>query len=246
MALQPGRAGAALSALGQQLPRPDALLVISPHWDTPAARVSAAPRPETIHDFFGFPPQLYELRYAAPGAPQLAQRVQRLLNDAEIDCDVDPGRGLDHGAWSPLRFLYPSADLPVTQLSLQSGLSPAQQYRIGQALAPLTEENVLIVGSGSMTHNLGEFRGNRFESDAAPYVLEFQTWFADQLAARDREALLNYRTRAPHARRAHPQDDHLLPLYIALGAAGEDATAERCVDEVVYGILAMDTYVFRH
>lgn len=246
MALQPGQAGTALQALGRRLPRPRALLVISPHWDTPAARVSSAPMPETIHDFYGFPPPLYELRYPAPGAPELAAKVRERLDAAGIGCELDPGRGLDHGAWSPLRFLYPQADIPVTQLSLQSDLPPARQYAIGQALRPLTSEGVLIVGSGSMTHNLGEFRGNRFDSPPLPYVQEFQAWFAVQLAQGDLPALLDYRKRAPHAQRAHPADDHLMPLYVALGAAGESPRAERVVDEVVYGMLAMDTYLFAH
>lgn len=244
MALQPGQAGPALRALGQRLPRPRALLVISPHWDTPEARVSGASAPETIHDFYGFPAPLYELRYAAPGAPELAQRVRALLAAASIRCEVDAVRGLDHGAWSPLRFLYPEADLPVTQLSLQSNLTPTRQRDIGAALRALTQDGVLIIGSGSMTHNLSEFRGNHLDSPPLPYVLEFQSWFAARLAQGDMQALLDYRERAPHARRAHPSDDHLLPLYVALGAAGDSPRAERVIDEVVYGMLAMDAYVF--
>lgn len=244
MALQPGKAGAALRALGERLPRPASLLVISPHWDTPKARVSSVGSPATIHDFYGFPAPLYELRYPAPGAPDLARRVSALLTGAGIECELDPERGLDHGAWSPLRFIYPDAGIPVTQLSLQSGLAPAQQYRIGAALAPLTGENVLIIGSGSMTHNLGEFRGSRYGDEPMPYVREFQEWFATRLAAGELEALLDYRRQAPHAVRAHPEDDHLLPLYVALGAAGSKAKSERLVDEVTYGFLAMDAYLF--
>jgi len=244
MALEPGRAGAVLSAWGKQVQRPRAILVISPHWDTPSAVISAANRPETIHDFFGFPAPLYELRYPAPGAPDLAARAAALLQSAGIPCTVDPERGLDHGAWSPLRFLFPDANIPVTQLSLQSQLDPSAQYRIGQALAPLAQENVLIIGSGSMTHNLSEFRGNRFDSVPLPYVTEFQNWFAQRIAARDVNALLEYRKQAPHALRAHPTDDHLLPLFIAMGAAENYSTAERLVDEVTYGMLAMDAYAF--
>lgn len=244
MALEPGLAGPALSRLGARLPRPEAILIISPHWDTPSAVVSGVERPQTIHDFFGFPAPLYELRYPAPGAPALARRVEQLLNGAGITCAIDSERGLDHGAWSPLRFLYPRADVPVTQLSLQSQRDPHYQHQVGRALRGLREENVLILGSGSMTHNLGEFRGNRFDSAPQPYVKAFQNWFAEKLAAGERDTLLDYRAQAPSAQRAHPSDDHLLPLYVALGAADDHVVPERLVDEVVYGMLAMDAYLF--
>lgn len=245
MALQPGLAGPALADLGKRLPRPSAILMISPHWDTPEATVSTASTPDTIHDFYGFPAPLYAIRYPAPGAPALAQRVAELLQGAGISCDLDAHRGLDHGAWSPLRFMYPAADIPVTQLSLQSHKPPSDQYRIGQALAPLARENILIIGSGSMTHNLSEFRGNPMNSPPEPYVLAFQQWFAEHLAQQDTDALLEYRSRAPHAVRAHPADDHLLPLYVAMGAGGDWKTASRVVDEVTYGMLAMDAYQFQ-
>ena len=244
MALEPGKAGAALGVLGKRLVRPASILIVSPHWDTPSATVSTAGHPQTIHDFSGFPAPLYELRYPAPGAPALARRVAELLQTAGISCATDPARGLDHGAWSPLRFLFPEADIPVTQLSLQSQRDPRYQFDVGRALAPLSEENVLIIGSGSMTHNLGEFRGKRFDSAPQPYVTEFQDWFAGRIAARNMDELLNYRKQAPHAVRAHPEDDHLLPLFVALGAMRDFSQAERLVSEVTYGILAMDAYLF--
>lgn len=244
MALEPGRAGQALADLGRRMPRPDAILIISPHWDTPTATVSTVAHPATIHDFYGFPAPLYELRYPAPGAPALATRVKHLLDAGGIPCALDPQRGLDHGAWSPLRFIYPSADVPITQLSLQSHRDPQYQFDVGRALRALRNENVLIIGSGSMTHNLGEFRGNRFDSPPMPYVQAFQAWFAEKLASGATEDLLDYRSRAPHALRAHPADDHLLPLYITLGAADDGAIPERIVDEVIYGMLAMDAYLF--
>ncbi len=244
MALEPGKAGAALGALGKGLLRPSSILIISPHWDTPSAEVSTVEHPETIHDFFGFPAPLYELRYPAPGAPELARRAAALLQSAGKSCASDPARGLDHGAWSPLRFMFPEADVPVTQLSLQSQRGPRYQFEVGQALAPLCDENVLIIGSGSMTHNLGEFRGKRFDSTPEPYVTEFQDWFARQIGARNIDELLDYRQHAPHAVRAHPADDHLLPLFVALGAKPGFHEAERLVTEVTYGILAMDAYLF--
>jgi 4,5-DOPA dioxygenase extradiol len=250
MALEPGQAGQVLATLGHQLAAqpatpPVAILIISPHWDTASARVGSAAHPETIHDFFGFPQALYELQYPAPGAPTLATRVRELLESVDIACEIDPARGLDHGAWSPMRFMFPDANIPVTQLSLQSRMSPAHQFNIGRALAPLREENVLIIGSGSMTHNLSEFRGNRLDSPALPYVTEFAEWFAQKIEERDLESLLDYRRRAPHAVRAHPADDHLLPIFIALGAADVVWQSQRLVQEVMYGMLAMDTYRFQ-
>ncbi|MFN0315443.1 MAG: dioxygenase [Burkholderiales bacterium] len=244
MALEPGKAGAALSALGKRLQRPSSILIISPHWDTPSAVVSSAGQPETIHDFHGFPAPLYELRYPAPGAPALARRVSALLQAAGIACTSDPARGLDHGAWSPLRFLFPEADIPVTQLSLQSQREPGYQLGVGKALAPLRDENVLVIGSGSMTHNLSEFRGKRFDSPPQPYVTQFQEWFARRIGARQMDELLDYRQRAPNAQRAHPEDEHLLPLFIAMGANGESGEVEHLVNEVIYGMLAMDAYIF--
>ncbi|MSQ59122.1 MAG: dioxygenase [Betaproteobacteria bacterium] len=244
MALEPGAAGAALSALGKRLPRPSSILIISPHWDSPSAVVSSAVRPQTIHDFHGFPAPLYELRYPASGAPAMAQRVTELLQAAGIPCASDPMRGLDHGAWSPLRFLFPEADIPAAQLSLQSQRDPSYQVHVGRALAPLRDENVLIIGSGSMTHNLSEFRGKRFDSPPQPYVTEFQEWFARRIGARNLEELMDYRRLAPNAARAHPEDEHLLPLFIAMGANGESRQVERLVDEVIYGMLAMDAYIF--
>lgn len=244
MAIEPGAAGAALAGLGQRLARPAALLVVSAHWETSAPAVSGAEHPDTVHDFGGFPRTLYTLQYAAPGAPALAERTRRLLDAAGFPTTVDPRRGLDHGAWVPLRHLYPDADVPVTQLSIQPRLSPAHHYRVGEALRPLLDEGVLIVASGSLTHNLHEFR-DRSGSGSAPYVREFQDWVQHAIEAKDLAALLDYRRLAPHAVRAHPTDEHLLPLFVALGAGGLCGTVMRLTDEVRYGMLAMDAYVFQ-
>jgi 4,5-DOPA dioxygenase extradiol len=244
MALDPGEAGAALARLGRDLPRPSSILVVSAHWETRAPAVSTAKHPETIHDFGGFPRALFEMRYPAPGAPQLGERVKRLLDDAGMPTAIDPQRGLDHGAWVPLRFLYPDADVPVTQLSIQPHLSPVHHYRMGEALRPLLDEGVLVLASGSLTHNLHEYRG-RIDSAAQPYVRELQDWFNRTIAAKDVAALLDYRKLAPHAVRAHPTDEHLLPIFTALGAGGVCGKATRVTDEVQYGMLAMDTYVFQ-
>jgi len=241
MALQPGAAGEALRRLGRRLPRPSAILMVSAHWETQSPSLSTATQPETIHDFFGFPAPLYQLSYLAPGAPALAQRAAGLLRDAGIAAHLDPGRGLDHGAWVPLRYLYPEADVPVTQLSIQPQLSPLHHYRIGEALRPLTQEGVLIVASGSLTHNLSEFRMRG--EQVSPYVKDFQAWVFEALDKHDVCALIDYRTLAPDAVRAHPTDEHFLPLFVALGAAGT-TSVHRYTDEVTFGVIAMDGYVF--
>jgi 4,5-DOPA dioxygenase extradiol len=243
MALEPGRAGAALARLGRDLPRPKAILVVSAHWETVSPAVSAAPRPETIHDFGGFPRALYELQYPAPGAPALGAWVKALLDAAGLPTALDAARGLDHGAWVPLRYLYPDADVPVTQLSIQPDRSPLHHYRMGEALRPLLDDGVLILASGSLTHNLQEWRGRTGDAPRE-YVAEFQGWVDRTINQRDIAALLDYRRLAPHAARAHPTDEHWLPIYVALGAGGLCGRVERLTDEVTYGMLAMDAYVF--
>ena len=157
---------------------------------------------------------------------------------------LDPRQGLDHGAWVPLRLLYPEADIPVVPLSIQPMLGPRHQYDVGRALAPLRNEGVLVIGSGSITHNLHDFRAGFSEEHEAPYVRPFIGWIEQALAAGDVDALLDYRRQAPFAERAHPTDEHLLPLFVALGAAGERARAERIDAGIDLGFLAMDAYRF--
>ena len=242
LAIEPGNTGAALAALGRRLPRPKAILMVSAHWETAAPMVSTAQTPETIHDFFGFPEPLYRIRYAAPGAPELAHRARDLLDAAGLRTGLDGARGLDHGAWVPLLHMYPGQDVPVTQLSIQPTLSPVHHYQLGEAVRALTEDGVLVIGSGSLTHNLSEFRAR--PGEVAPYVREFQDWAQKAIAAKDVAALLDYRRLAPHAERAHPTEEHLLPLFVALGAAGACGTGHRLIDEVTYGVIAMDAYLF--
>jgi len=244
LALEPGRTGAALTALGQELPRPAAILMVSAHWETARPTASTAPRPETIHDFGGFPDELYRMAYPAPGAPDVARRAKALLDTAGIAADIDPGRGLDHGAWVPLKFLYPAADLPVTQLSIQPRLGPQHHYRVGEALRALCDAGVLIIASGSLTHNLYELRMSAAKPTAEPYALAFQQWVFQAINANDIAALLDYRRAAPQAVRAHPTDEHFLPLFVALGAARSSISSRRINDEITFGALAMDAYVF--
>jgi 4,5-DOPA dioxygenase extradiol len=238
-------ARAFLQQLGGALARPAAILVISAHWETAVPTVSAVDRNETIHDFGGFPRALYEMRYPAPGSPSLAARVVDLLRAGGLDCKIDRGRGLDHGAWVPLRLMYPQADIPVLQLSLQPHLGPAHHLLVGRALAPLRQDGILIIGSGSFTHDLSEFRGHGPNDPAPDWVDGFAAWFHAALTRNETDALLDYRRRAPFASKNHPTEEHLLPLYAALGAAGENAQAERLHASATYSVLRMDVYAFR-
>ena len=230
--------------IGQKLPEPTAILVISAHWEARQPTVSLSGAPETIHDFAGFSPALYRIQYPAPGAPALAERVAALLSGAGLAADLHPSRGLDHGAWVPLSAMYPQATVPVTQLSLIRNGSAAQHVAVGQALAPLREEGVLIVASGAITHNFGWIDWQATGDQAPlPQARTFTDWVAAQLNAHDASALLAYRS-APHGAEAHPSEDHFLPLFVALGAAGDDVP-QRYQPQFAYGGLAMDAYVWR-
>lgn len=213
---------------------------MSPHWMERGATVMTGARPATWHDFGGFPPALYTLQYPAASDPALAGRVLDLLRQAGIAAQGDAERPFDHGAWVPLMHLFPQADLPVVQVALPAGAGPAEVHAMGAALHGLRAQGVLVVGSGSMTHNLREFFGGGREP--APYVVEFGRWIEAAVERSDLPALLDYRRRAPHAQRAHPTEDHFLPLFFALGAAGEGWGAEYLSREVMYGMLAMDAF----
>lgn len=244
-AMHPGEAGAALAQLGQDLPGIRAVLLVSAHWDSDIPTLSVASRPQTIHDFQGFPQALYSIRYPATGAVAFAMEARTLLEEAGFPVKLDPGRGLDHGAWIPLRLMFPEADVPVFTLSLQSHLGPEHHYRLGLALAPLRQAGVLIVGSGNLTHNLMHFGMLRGASQAPEYVGQFQDWIRARLAEGDTDALLAYRSQAPGAALAHPTDEHLLPLYVAMGAAGPAYAAEQIYSGIEHNMLAMDAYAFQ-
>lgn len=245
-ALHPGAAGAALSHIAAALPRPRAVIIVSAHWDTAEPTVGCAERPETIHDYWGFPPQLYSIRYPATGDKEAASEVLAALRQAGFAAGGDNGRGLDHGAWIPLRLMFPQADVPVIPLSIQAAQGPAHHLAVGAALAPLATRGFLVVASGNLTHNLGDFQTASMSGGAVPlaYVREFPDWIWQRLQAADVPALLDYRRLAPAAVRAHPRDEHLLPLYVALGAAGAGARAERCHAGVDDFVIAMDAFVF--
>ena len=242
--LEPGATGAAWQQLGAQLPRPSAILVVSAHWGTRIPTVSLAVHPETIHDFSGFPEALYNLRYSAPGAPEVAQAAAFALQQAGIPVQVDEAHGLDHGAWIPLSFMFPQADIPVAQLSMQPEQNPAWHAALGRALRPLREQGVLIVGSGAITHNLRAVFKHQPGKPVPEWVTEFCDWFAARIAAGDLPALIEYRSRAPHAAQNHPTDEHLLPLFVALGAANHIDSARHLNRVMTFGLLAMDAWVF--
>ncbi|MDL5367684.1 class III extradiol ring-cleavage dioxygenase [Xanthomonas sp. NCPPB 2654] len=243
-ALHPGLVGARLAELAATLPRPRAIVVASAHWLGRRPLVGGAAQPQTIHDFGGFPRELHEMQYPAPGAPALAREVAERLDRAGLQPHLDDRRGLDHGVWVPLSLLYPLADIPVVPLSIQPELGPAHQLALGRALAPLREDGVLLVGSGSITHNLHDF-GRYADGKDAPYVRPFIGWVEQALAREDLPALLDYRRQAPFAERAHPTDEHWLPIYFAMGAAGEGGLGAQRIDAGIdAGMIAMDLYRF--
>jgi 4,5-DOPA dioxygenase extradiol len=244
-ALRPGAAGAALRAVAAALPAPRAIVIVSAHWDTAVPTVGFAQRLETIHDFWGFPDELYAIRYPATGCREVATEVVAAIRDAGLAVAQNAERGLDHGAWVPLRLMFPDADVPVIPLSLQSHGGPQQAYRLGQALAPLAAKGILVIASGNVTHNLRDYQMAARNGGQTPaYVREFSEWLAARIAAHDMPALLDYRRQAPGAVQSHPSDEHLLPLYVALGAAGDQALAQRFHSGIDDYVIAMDAYAF--
>ncbi|MEW6612858.1 MAG: dioxygenase [Pseudomonadota bacterium] len=239
LALQGGPAVGAWRDLAAALPRPRAILVASAHWLHPRPALGAADAPAAIHDFGGFPAALHALRYAPPGDPELAARLA-----ARLGAELDPARGLDHGAWVPLRAMYPAADIPVLPLALQPQQGPRHHFELGRALAGLGEAGILLLASGSLTHNLADIVWGAGQAAAPDYVRAFQGWMHERLLARDLDSLLDYRRQAPGAARAHPTEEHLLPLFVALGAAWERGGVQRRYAGISEGALAMDLYVF--
>jgi len=229
-----------LRGLFQTIPIPRAILAISAHWLTAEPTVSTTPQPETIYDFGGFPPHLSKLVYSAPGNPDLAAQVARRLRQTGFSARLNASRGFDHGVWTPLILADPEGKIPVTQLSVQPQESPAYHLRLGQALAPLREQGVLILGSGAVTHNLWAF-GDSYEATPPAWAVAFDDWLAQTIQQQDLDSLLNYRQRAPHAEKNHPTAEHLLPLFVALGAGGPGRQLHR---GFTYGAFSMAAYAF--
>ncbi|WP_237885771.1 DODA-type extradiol aromatic ring-opening family dioxygenase [Pseudomonas sp. PGPR40] len=241
LALEPGASGPALASLAAALPKPKAIVMVSAHWESSELLVSGNPQPETWHDFGGFPQALFEVQYPAPGNPQLAAEVVELLKADDLPARIDTQRPFDHGVWVPLSLMYPHADIPVVQVSLPTRGGPALQTRIGHALASLREQGVLLIGSGSITHNLRELDWHAGPESVEPWAKAFRDWMIEKLEANDEAALHDYRQRAPNAVRNHPSDEHLLPLYFARAAGGEFSIAHQ---GFTMGALGMDIYRF--
>ncbi|MFL6120604.1 dioxygenase [Actinophytocola sp.] len=216
-----------------QLPKPAAVLIVSAHWENAPLTISATTSVPLVYDFWGFPEHYYEVTYPAPGAPELAASVRALLGNVHDD----PARGLDHGAYVPLKEMYPDADVPVLQMSMPS-LDPAELFAVGQRLAPLRDEGVLIVGSGFFTHNLSALRMVDGPAAEAPtWSAEFDHWGAEALATKDFDALLDFEHKSPAARLAHPRTEHFAPLFVSLGASvGTTDTPTSVIDGYWYGL----------
>ena len=244
LVLQDAPARRFLEALGAALPRPRAILVVTAHWETDEPRAGSDPHPTTIHDFGRFDDRLFDIVYPASGDPALAARAVHLLDQAGIANAANVSHGLDHGVWVPLLLMYPGADIPVVPFSVQPHRGPAYHHQIGQALASLRGDDVLVLGSGSYTHDLSRFRGRAIDGATPHDVAGFAGWFDGALMEGRMDDLLDYRRQAPHAEENHPTEEHLLPLYVALGAAGPGAKAEHLHESATYGVLRMDAYAF--
>ncbi|WP_076997632.1 class III extradiol ring-cleavage dioxygenase [Variovorax sp. KK3] len=243
---QSGRNYAKLEAALADMPRqigrtPDAILMISAHWEEPAFTVMGNPKPPMIYDYGGFPEHTYHVHYDAPGSPALAQRVQGLIAAAGLPAAIDPERGFDHGTFSPMVAIYPKAEVPTVQLSLKRGLDPAEHVALGRALAPLRDENVLIVGSGLSYHNL-----RNFGPQARDVSKAFDDWLGESVEAAPAqrvERLLAW-SQAPAARMAHPREEHLIPLMVAAGAAGDEKGVRIYHEDAFMGGISVSNYRF--
>lgn len=226
-----------------RFPKPSAIIVISAHWETDRPTINGAAYPETIHDFGGFPQVLFDVQYPAPGNPALAERIHADLAAAGIAADIDRTRGIDHGVWSPLALMYPNADIPVVEISVQPDRDARWHYQLGRALSGLASENILVLATGNLTHNLREaFRGHHPQTPE--WVSAFANWVAEGVERGDVNTLLGWAENAPYALKNHPTPEHFMPFFVALGAAGDDFTAERLNPVVAMGVLAMDAYAF--
>lgn len=235
-----------LESYGRTLKKPRAIVIASAHFTSGRPTVNADAQPGMIYDFGGFAPELYQMVYPAPGDPLVATKVAGLLDSAGLAPAIAPSRGYDHGAWVPLMLLYPDADVPVVEISVQPHQPPVHHFEVGRALASLREEDILVIGSGSATHNLHEYFGGGYRPDATPpaWVAEFGDWLRTKIEAGAVADLLAYRRLARYAAENHPTDEHLLPLFIALGAAGAQPKGRRIHSSNDHGVLMMDAYAF--
>lgn len=235
-----------LNQLGQTLPKPRAIVIFSAHWEDPIQKVSAVDQYSTIYDFGGFPPALYQVRYDAPGDPELAGRILSALQDRKIASQVDATRGLDHGAWTILSRIFPTREIPVVALSVNQNLAPQQQYAIGQSLSFLRAEDVLVIGSGVTIHNFQYVEFDREDALPAPWAEEFNGWLTDRVKAWDLPALFDYDKQAPNVRMAVPirGREHFIPLFYAMGAGDPGRSVEILHSSYQLGSLSNTVYQF--
>lgn len=241
-ALESGDTAHALRAIGERYAYAAGVVILSPHWMTESLTITGALELATIHDFYGFPRELYAIQYPARGSTRLTAWVLDTLRASGFDADTDLSRGLDHGAWVPLRHLFPAAEIPIVQLSLPVRASARDAYALGRSLRPLADEGILVIGSGSLTHNLRDLRADG--GPTAAYAREFVDWITAATARGDGDAVVDALERAPHARQAHPTSEHYLPLPFAVGAATSLQPSTRIDGGIRYGALSMDSYVF--
>ena len=240
LALNPEQVGPALQRLSLNLPTPKAIVVMSAHWESQALEVNTGIRPETWHDFRGFPPALYEIRYPAPGEPQLAEDILKRLSDAGFDAHANNNRPRDHGVWMPLLHMFPNADIPVVEISLPMHMSAEQIYQIGQTLSALREQQVLLIGSGSITHNLSELSWHGESQDVPVWASTFRNYVVQKLTHQDYEAILDWNS-IPYVQRNHPTLEHFAPLFFAMGTGTRFSIVHSSFS---MGSLGMDIYRF--
>jgi 4,5-DOPA dioxygenase extradiol len=244
LAVEDSPAGRFLDGLGDALPRPRAIVVASAHFAAGRPSLGASAQPATVHDFGGFPAPLYQVRYPAPGEPALAEAIAQRLAEAGLQPELLPGHGLDHGVWVPLRRMYPQADIPVVALSVDPSADAVHHLAVGRALAPLRDEGVLVIGSGGFVHNLGALDWGHKYAPMPAWATEFADWMRERLETHDIEALLDWERQAPDPRRAHPTVEHLMPLFVALGAGGDGASLRTLHRSHEFGSLALDAFAF--
>ena len=240
LAINPEQVGPALQRLSLNLPKPQAIIVMSAHWESQALEVSTATRPDTWHDFRGFPAELYEIRYPAPGAPELAERILERLNQAGLNAHANSSRPRDHGVWMPLLHMYPDADIPVIEISLPMQMSSDEIYQIGQVLAVFRREQILLIGSGSITHNLSELSWNGQHSAVPEWASTFRNYVVNKLQHSDAEAVLDWQS-IPYVAKNHPTIEHFAPLFFAMGTGPRFSIVH---SSFTMGALGMDIYRF--
>lgn len=241
LALDAGAVGIALQRVASNLPKPQAIVVMSAHWQSQQLEVSTGHLPETWHDFRGFPKALYQIRYPAAGAPDIAEYIIERLNLAQLDARPNAIRPRDHGVWMPLLHMYPAADVPVIQISIPLSYTEGQLAYIGQALSILRQEQILLIGSGSITHNLAELSWQQSHAATPNWASEFRNWIVYQLSNDDHEAVFGWKSDAPYALQNHPTDEHLSPLFFAMGAGKRFSVIH---SSFAHGALGMDMYRF--